>query len=164
MSAKQLLVVDDSTSMRQMVAFALTSGGYEVREAEDGQAALEIARTRSFDAVVTDVNMPRMDGISLIRELRQLPDYRFTPLLMLTTRDRTLRVDRVVGLQTVASGLGAVILPGLLGMIIEGSPGRFAMIMAGFAVLVLVLQAGLARSQDPVGRDRHREQAEQGQR
>lgn len=86
------------------------------------------------------------------------------PLLMLTTRDRTLRVDRVVGLQTVASGLGAVTLPGLLGMIIEGSPGRFAMIMAGFAVLVLVLQAGLARSQDPVGRDRHREQAEQRQR
>ena len=71
--------------MRQMVAFALTSGGFEVSEAEDGQAALEIARTRSFHAVVTDVNMPRMDGISLIRELRQLPDYRFTPLLMLTT-------------------------------------------------------------------------------
>ncbi|MDH7451482.1 response regulator [Luteimonas composti] len=85
MSAKQLLVVDDSTSMRQMVAFALTSGGFEVSEAEDGQAALELARTRAFHAVVTDVNMPRMDGISLIRELRQLPDYRFTPLLMLTT-------------------------------------------------------------------------------
>jgi two-component system, chemotaxis family, chemotaxis protein CheY len=85
MSAKQLLVVDDSTSMRQMVAFALTSGGFEVHEAEDGQVALDIARNRSFDAVVTDVNMPRMDGISLIRELRQLPSYRFTPLLMLTT-------------------------------------------------------------------------------
>ena len=81
----QLLIVDDSTSMRQMVAFALTSGGFQVREAEDGMAALEIARTQKFDAVVTDVNMPRMDGISLIRELRQLPAYKFTPLLMLTT-------------------------------------------------------------------------------
>ena len=82
---KELLIVDDSTSMRQMVAFALTAGGYSVREAEDGQAALDIARTQRFDAVVTDVNMPRMDGIALIRELRQLPSYRFTPLLMLTT-------------------------------------------------------------------------------
>jgi two-component system chemotaxis response regulator CheY len=81
----QLLIVDDSPSMRQMVAFALTSGGYTVQEAEDGQAALDIARTRKFDAVVTDVNMPRMDGITLIRELRQLPNYKFTPLLMLTT-------------------------------------------------------------------------------
>jgi two-component system, chemotaxis family, chemotaxis protein CheY len=81
----QLLIVDDSTSMRQMVAFALSSGGYNVSEAEDGQAALDIAKTRRFDAVVTDVNMPRMDGIELIRHLRQLPDYKFTPLLMLTT-------------------------------------------------------------------------------
>ena len=81
----QLLIVDDSTSMRQMVAFALSSGGFNVSEAEDGQAALDIAKTRRFDAVVTDVNMPRMDGIELIRNLRQLPDYRFSPLLMLTT-------------------------------------------------------------------------------
>ena len=71
--------------MRQMVAFALHSDGFEVCEAEDGQAALDIAKTRRFDAVVTDVNMPRMDGIELIRQLRQLPDYKFTPLLMLTT-------------------------------------------------------------------------------
>ena len=84
MSAR-LLIVDDSTSMRQMVTFALTSGGYSVHEAEDGQAALDLARNTRFDAVVTDVNMPRMDGIQLIRQLRQLPEYRFTPLLMLTT-------------------------------------------------------------------------------
>ena len=83
--SKNLLIVDDSTSMRQMVAFALTGGGFNVREAEDGQAALDVAKTQRFDAVVTDVNMPRMDGIELIRQLRQLPDYRFTPLLMLTT-------------------------------------------------------------------------------
>jgi two-component system chemotaxis response regulator CheY len=81
----QLLIVDDSTSMRQMVAFALASAGFAVSEAEDGQAALDLARGKRFDAVVTDVNMPRMDGIQLIRELRQLAEYRFTPLLMLTT-------------------------------------------------------------------------------
>jgi len=81
----QLLIVDDSTSMRQMVAFALSSAGYAVHEAEDGQAALDKAKGQKFDAVVTDVNMPRMDGIELIRQLRQLPDYKFTPLLMLTT-------------------------------------------------------------------------------
>ena len=80
-----LLIVDDSTSMRQMVAFALSGGGYNVKEAEDGVAALEVAKTQKFDAVITDVNMPNMDGIALIRELRQLPDYKFTPLLMLTT-------------------------------------------------------------------------------
>lgn len=80
-----LLIVDDSTSMRQMVAFALSGGGYNVVEAEDGIDALEKAKTQRFDAVITDVNMPRMDGIELIRQLRTLPTYKFTPLLMLTT-------------------------------------------------------------------------------
>jgi two-component system, chemotaxis family, chemotaxis protein CheY len=87
----RLLIVDDSPSMRQMVAFALASGGYAVQEAEDGQNALDIARGARFDLVVTDVNMPRMDGIELIRQLRQLPEYRFTPLLMLTTESGTDR-------------------------------------------------------------------------
>jgi len=68
-----------------MVAFALSSAGFTVTEAEDGQVALDKARGGRFNAVVTDVNMPNMDGISLIRELRGLADYRFTPLLMLTT-------------------------------------------------------------------------------
>ncbi|PJJ99352.1 response regulator [Lysobacteraceae bacterium NML91-0213] len=84
MSAR-ILVVDDSASMRQMVSFALTSAGYAVEEAEDGQVALGRAQSARFNAVITDVNMPNMDGIALIRELRQLPDYKFTPLLMLTT-------------------------------------------------------------------------------
>ncbi len=84
MSAR-ILIVDDSASMRQMIAFALDTGGYEVVQAEDGQVGLDRARAERFAAVVTDVNMPNMDGISLIRALRQLPDYRFTPLLMLTT-------------------------------------------------------------------------------
>jgi two-component system, chemotaxis family, chemotaxis protein CheY len=85
MSTHRILAVDDSASMRQMVAFALTSAGFDVVEAEDGVIALDKARREKFAAVVADVNMPNMDGISLIRELRQLPDYRFTPLLMLTT-------------------------------------------------------------------------------
>lgn len=81
----RILTVDDSTSMRQMVAFTLRAAGYDVEEAEDGRVALDKARGGKFNCVVADVNMPNMDGISLIRELRQLPDYRFTPLLMLTT-------------------------------------------------------------------------------
>jgi two-component system, chemotaxis family, chemotaxis protein CheY len=80
-----ILTVDDSTSMRQMVLFTLKGAGYEVVEAADGVEALEVANTRGFDLVVTDVNMPNMDGITLIKELRNLPDYKFTPILMLTT-------------------------------------------------------------------------------
>lgn len=80
-----ILTVDDSSSMRQMVSFTLKSDGHDVTEAEDGVVALNIARTRGFDLVLTDVNMPNMDGIQLIRELRQLPNYKGTPLLMLTT-------------------------------------------------------------------------------
>jgi two-component system chemotaxis response regulator CheY len=71
--------------MRQMVAFTLKGAGYDVVEAADGIEALTIAKGRPVNLVITDVNMPNMDGISLIRELRALPSYRFTPLLMLTT-------------------------------------------------------------------------------
>jgi len=80
-----ILAVDDSASIRQMVAFTLRGAGFDVIEATDGQAALEIARKQSVNLVLTDVNMPGMDGISLIRELRKRPAYKFTPLLMLTT-------------------------------------------------------------------------------
>jgi two-component system chemotaxis response regulator CheY len=81
----RILAVDDSTSMRQMVMFTLKSAGFDVAEAEDGQAALDLAKTEKFRLVLADVNMPRMDGITLVKNLRTLPDYRFTPLLMLTT-------------------------------------------------------------------------------
>ncbi len=86
---RSILAVDDSTSMRQMVAFTLKGAGYEVEEAADGQQALNIAKTRSFDLVLSDVNMPVMDGIELIRQLRALPAYKFTPILMLTTEAGT---------------------------------------------------------------------------
>ena len=82
---KRILAVDDSTSMRQMVSFTLKTAGFDVTEAKDGSEALAIAKQQDFDAVISDVNMPIMDGITLIRELRTLPSYKFTPLLMLTT-------------------------------------------------------------------------------
>jgi two-component system chemotaxis response regulator CheY len=81
----RILAVDDSASMRQMVAFTLKSAGFDVAEAEDGQAALDLAKTEKFKLVLADVNMPRMDGITLVKNLRTLADYKFTPLLMLTT-------------------------------------------------------------------------------
>lgn len=80
-----VLAVDDSASMRQMVAFTLKGAGYTVVEAVDGVDALNKAKTQKFDCVVTDVNMPNMDGITLIKELRALPNYKFVPMLMLTT-------------------------------------------------------------------------------
>ncbi|PID43306.1 MAG: response regulator [Gammaproteobacteria bacterium] len=81
----RILAVDDSASMRQMVCFTLKEAGYEVQEAADGQQALDIAKTRQFDLVLSDVNMPVMNGILLVQNLRTLPSYRFTPILMLTT-------------------------------------------------------------------------------
>jgi two-component system chemotaxis response regulator CheY len=80
-----ILAVDDSASMRQMVSFALKGAGHQVTEAADGQAALDIAKGQKFDLVLSDVNMPKMDGITLAKELRSLPDFKFTPILMLTT-------------------------------------------------------------------------------
>lgn len=80
-----ILAVDDSASMRQMVAFTLKGAGHQVTEAVDGEDALRLAKTQSFNLVLTDVNMPKMDGITLTKELRSLPNYRFTPILTLTT-------------------------------------------------------------------------------
>lgn len=83
--AKTILTVDDSASIRQMVTFTLKSAGYEVAEAMDGQDGLDKAKAKAYDLVFTDQNMPRMDGLTLIRSLRGLPAYRSTPILMLTT-------------------------------------------------------------------------------
>jgi len=80
-----ILAVDDSSSMRQMVSFTLKGAGYDVVEAVDGQDALNKAKAQQFDLVVTDVNMPVMDGITFIRNLRAEANYKFTPMLMLTT-------------------------------------------------------------------------------
>jgi len=80
-----ILAVDDSSSMRQMVSFTLKGAGYQVVEACDGQDALNKAKTQQFDLIITDVNMPVMDGITFIRNLRTEANYKFTPMLMLTT-------------------------------------------------------------------------------
>lgn len=80
-----ILAVDDSASMRQMVSFTLKGAGYQVVEAVDGVDALNKAKANKFDLILTDVNMPNKDGISLIKDLRALPEYKFTPMLMLTT-------------------------------------------------------------------------------
>jgi len=80
-----ILAVDDSASMRQMVTFTLKGAGYQVVEAADGQEALNKAKSQQFDLIITDVNMPIMDGITFIKNLRQEANYKFTPMLMLTT-------------------------------------------------------------------------------
>ena len=83
--AKIVLSVDDSTSIRQMVSFTLKGAGYEVIEAADGQEGLEKAKMKTVDMVLTDQNMPRMDGLTLIKNLRAMPNYKNVPILMLTT-------------------------------------------------------------------------------
>ena len=83
--SKMALVVDDSTSMRQKVAFTLQQAGFSVIEGSDGKDALGKVSGKSVNLVVTDLNMPVMDGISMIKELRKLPNFKFTPILMLTT-------------------------------------------------------------------------------
>ena len=81
---KTIMTVDDSASVRQMVAFTLKNAGYAVIEAGDGKDALSKLQGK-VDMVITDLNMPNMDGLTLIQSLRGKPQYRFTPLLMLTT-------------------------------------------------------------------------------
>jgi two-component system chemotaxis response regulator CheY len=83
--SKTILAVDDSTSIRSMVAFTLKSAGYQVVEAVDGQDALDKAKQVRASLVLTDQNMPRMDGLSLVKNLRALPDYKTAPILLLTT-------------------------------------------------------------------------------
>ncbi|PLX84511.1 MAG: response regulator [Desulfuromonas sp.] len=83
--SKQILAVDDSKSILQMVSFTLQGAGYQVEVAADGQAALEMATRKNYSLVITDLNMPRLNGLELIKSLRGKPQYRFTPLLMLTT-------------------------------------------------------------------------------
>lgn len=83
--AKTVLSVDDSGSIRQMVSFTLKSAGYTVIEAVDGQDGLDKAKQKTVDLVLTDQNMPRMDGLTLIKSLRAMPSYRSVPILMLTT-------------------------------------------------------------------------------
>jgi two-component system chemotaxis response regulator CheY len=88
---RTILAADDSATMRQMINFCLKKSGYGVVEAVDGEDALVKLKAQQADLVITDLHMPRLDGIELIKRIRSLPSYRFTPILMLTTDASTER-------------------------------------------------------------------------
>ncbi|MEA1672030.1 response regulator [Nitrospirillum sp. BR 11163] len=98
--AKTVLSVDDSSSVRQMVKLTLSGAGYNVVQASDGAEGLAKAKDTTVDLVVTDLNMPVMDGLDLIRALRQLPAYRGVPILFLTT-------ESDAGMKQAAKAAGA---------------------------------------------------------
>jgi two-component system, chemotaxis family, chemotaxis protein CheY len=98
----RILTVDDSVAMRQMICATLTGAGYEVVQASNGRDALQIASEQSVDLVITDVNMPHMDGIALVRALRGLSQYRTKPLLFLTTESTAAR--KLEGREAGATG------------------------------------------------------------
>lgn len=85
---KKILMVDDSTMVRQMVSFTLTEAGFDVLEAEHGQAALDRLQSHTIDLIVTDLNMPVMDGIAFIGKARSLATTQYVPILMLTTESQ----------------------------------------------------------------------------
>jgi two-component system chemotaxis response regulator CheY len=87
--AKKILIVDDSAAIRQSISFILQQEGYDTVEASDGQEALDKLPTlEGIDLIVTDVNMPNLDGIGFIRKARELPKFKFTPILVLTTESQ----------------------------------------------------------------------------
>lgn len=86
--AKTILIVDDSASLRQVVGIALRGGGYEVIEACDGRDALTKLNGQKIHLIISDVNMPNMDGITFVKSAKQLPAYKFTPVIMLTTESQ----------------------------------------------------------------------------
>lgn len=100
--SKKILSVDDSASIRQLVSFTLTREGYEVVEAADGRDALDKVKSYPVDMVITDLNMPNMDGIELIKALRGDPAFKFTPIVMLTTESVMTKKD--AGKQAGATG------------------------------------------------------------
>ena len=99
---KTIIAVDDSMSIRETVRMTLESAGYRVLTAEDGSKGLALAQQQRADLVITDLNMPVMDGITLISQLRALPNYRFTPLLLLTTESQDDK--KIAGRRAGATG------------------------------------------------------------
>lgn len=90
---KKVLAVDDSKTMRNMISFTLSGAGYDVVEANDGQEALDIVGSQDFDLIITDINMPNMDGITLLKKLRADGKFSSTPILILTTESGTDKKD-----------------------------------------------------------------------
>ena len=104
----KLLIVDDSTMLRDMLNYALNEGGYtDVTEAVDGVDGLAKAKAADFDLIITDVNMPNMDGLTLIGELRKLSQYSKTPILVLTTE----RSDEMKAKGKMAGATGWIVKP-----------------------------------------------------
>ena len=91
--AKMILTVEDSTSLREMIAFVLKEAGYKVLEAKDGQDALDKINGTPVDMVITDLNMPVMNGIELTKSLRATPKYKFIPIVFLTTESQVQKKD-----------------------------------------------------------------------
>ncbi|WP_088279345.1 response regulator [Ideonella sp. A 288] len=89
--AKTIMIVDDSASMRHVVGAALKGEGYDVLEGQDGRDALSKLKGQKVHLIISDVNMPNMDGISFVKAVKQLPSYRFTPIIMLTTESDEAR-------------------------------------------------------------------------
>ena len=89
--AKTVMVVDDSSSVRQVVSIALKGAGYEVIEACDGKDALNKLSGQKIHLMISDVNMPNMDGITFVKEVKKLANYKFTPIIMLTTESQEAR-------------------------------------------------------------------------
>lgn len=85
---KTIMVVDDSNTIRQVVSMTLKSEGYDVLEASDGNDALQKIKGKKIHLMISDVNMPGMDGITLVKELKKLPEFKFTPVIMLTTESQ----------------------------------------------------------------------------
>jgi two-component system chemotaxis response regulator CheY len=112
----KILIVDDSNMLRDMLKYALVDGGYsDVTEAVDGVDALEKANASQFDLVITDINMPNMDGFELIQELRKLDNYKNSPLLVLTTE----RSDEMKGKGKSAGATGWIVKPFLPDQLIQ---------------------------------------------
>ena len=86
--AKSILIVDDSASVRQVVSISLRQAGYEVIEGVDGKDALTKLKGQKVHLIISDVNMPNMDGISLVKAVKEMPAYKFTPIVMLTTESQ----------------------------------------------------------------------------
>jgi two-component system chemotaxis response regulator CheY len=91
--AKTIMIVDDSSSMRQVVGIALRDAGYDLIEAGDGAEALKKLDGTKIHLIISDINMPNMDGIAFVREVKQNPKYKFTPIIMLTTEVNQAKKD-----------------------------------------------------------------------
>jgi two-component system chemotaxis response regulator CheY len=91
--AKTILIVDDSASLRAVVAIALRGGGYDVLEACDGKDALGKLKGQKIHLIISDVNMPNMDGITFVTEVKKRAEYKFTPVIMLTTEGQDSKKD-----------------------------------------------------------------------